>query len=66
MIALVIRPVEGEHHRAFQPDVIKREEVDERVSEVLAKMSGQGLVVSRPQLIRSGQEMALMSGADLR
>jgi len=63
LIALVIRPVEGEHHRAFQPDVIKREEVDERVSEVLAKMSGQGLVVSRPQLIRSGQEMALTVAA---
>jgi HD-GYP domain-containing protein (c-di-GMP phosphodiesterase class II) len=45
--------------KAFQPDVIKLEEVDERVSEVLARMSGRGLVVSRPQVIRSGQEMAL-------
>jgi HD-GYP domain-containing protein (c-di-GMP phosphodiesterase class II) len=29
------------------------------VSEVLAHMTGRGLVVSRPQIIRSGQEMAL-------
>ncbi len=70
LIALAIWPVDGELHRAFQADVIKREEVDERVSEVLAKMSGRGLVVSRPQIIRSGQEMALtvaapvMGGAD--
>ncbi|MCM3871390.1 MAG: HD domain-containing protein [Pyrinomonadaceae bacterium] len=63
LIALAIWPVDGELHRAFQPDVIKREEVDERVSEVLARMSGKGLVVSRPQLIRSGQEMALTLGA---
>ncbi|MCM3904125.1 MAG: HD domain-containing protein [Pyrinomonadaceae bacterium] len=63
LIALAIWPVEGELHRAFQPDVIKREEVDERVSEVLAKMSGKGLVVSRPQIIRSGQEMALTVAA---
>ncbi len=63
LIALAIWPVDGELHRAFQPDVIKREEVDERVSEVLAKMSGKGLVVSRPQLIRSGQEMALTVAA---
>jgi hypothetical protein len=70
LIALAIWPVDGELRRAFQPDVIKREEVDERVSEVLARMSGRGLIVSRPQLIRSGQEMALtfaapvMGGAD--
>jgi HD-GYP domain-containing protein (c-di-GMP phosphodiesterase class II) len=63
LIALAIWPVDGELHRAFQPDVIKREEVDERVSEVLAKMSGKGLVVSRPQIIRSGQEMALTVAA---
>ncbi|CAN5791943.1 hypothetical protein BH20ACI3_BH20ACI3_26350 [soil metagenome] len=63
LIALAIWPVEGELHRAFQPDVIKREEVDERVSEVLATMSGKGLVVSRPQIIRSGQEMALTVAA---
>lgn len=63
LIALAIWPVEGELHRAFQPDVIKRYEVDERVSEVLANMSGKGLVVSKPQLIRSGQEMALTLAA---
>jgi HD-GYP domain-containing protein (c-di-GMP phosphodiesterase class II) len=63
LIALAIWPVDGELHRAFQPDVIRREEVDERVSEVLARMSGKGLVVSRPQIIRSGQEMALTVAA---
>jgi HD-GYP domain-containing protein (c-di-GMP phosphodiesterase class II) len=63
LIALAIWPVSGELHRAFQLDVIQREEVDERVSEVLAKMSGRGIVVSRPQIIRSGQEMALTVAA---
>ena len=70
LIALSIEPVQGEPHRAFQPDVIKREEMDERVGEVLALMNGSGLVLSRPKIIRSGQEMALtiaapvMGGAD--
>lgn len=59
VIALALWPVDGTLHRAFQKDVIKLEEVDARVSEVLARMSGRGLVVSRPQIIRSGQEMAL-------
>jgi HD-GYP domain-containing protein (c-di-GMP phosphodiesterase class II) len=59
LIALAIWPVDGELRRAFQPDIIKREEVDQRVADVLARMSGSGLVVSRPQIIRSGQEMAL-------
>ena len=63
LIALAIWPVDGELHRAFQADVIRREEVDERVSEVLARMNGRGLVVSRPQIIRSGQEMALTVAA---
>lgn len=63
LIGLAIWPVDGELHRAFQSDVIKREEVDQRVSEVLANMSGRGLVVSRPQVIRSGQEMALTVAA---
>src|SRR3982075_3321939 len=44
LIGLAIWPVSGELRRAFQPDVIKREEVDQRVSEVLAKMNGRGLV----------------------
>src|SRR5689334_20083634 len=58
-IALALWPGDGTLHRAFQPDVIKSGEVDARVSEVLAHMNGRGLVVSRPQVIRSGQEMAL-------
>ncbi len=63
LIGLAIWPVSGELHRAFQPDFIQRNEVDQRVSEVLAKMSGRGIVVSRPQLIRSGQEMAMTVAA---
>lgn len=59
LIALALWPVNGQLHRAFQPDVIRLEEVDARVSEVLAHMNGRGVVVSRPQIIRSGQEMAL-------
>jgi HD-GYP domain-containing protein (c-di-GMP phosphodiesterase class II) len=59
LIALALWPVDGTPHRAFQPDVISLEEVDARVSEVLARMSGRGVVVSRPQLISRGQEMAL-------
>ncbi|HEX8745946.1 MAG TPA: HD domain-containing phosphohydrolase [Pyrinomonadaceae bacterium] len=63
LIALAILPVQGEPHTAFQPDVIRRQEVDERVGEVLARMSGRGLVVSRPEIIRSGQEMGLTIAA---
>lgn len=63
LIALSIEPVQGEPHRAFQVDVIRREEVEERVGEVLALMNGGGLVLSRPRLIRSGQEMALTIAA---
>jgi HD-GYP domain-containing protein (c-di-GMP phosphodiesterase class II) len=63
LIALVILPVQGEPHRAFQPDVIKREEMDVRVGEVLARMNGSGLVVGRPEVIRSGQEMGLTVAA---
>jgi HD-GYP domain-containing protein (c-di-GMP phosphodiesterase class II) len=59
LIALALWPVDGTPHRAFQNEVISLEEVDARVSEVLARMSGRGVVVSRPQLIRSGPEMAL-------
>jgi HAMP domain-containing protein len=59
LIALALWPVDGTLHRAYQKDVIKLEEVDARVSEVVAKMNGRGVVVSRPQIIRSGQEMAL-------
>lgn len=65
LIALAIWPVDGELRRAFQSDIIKREEVDERVAEVLARMNGRGLVVSRPQIIRSGQEMGLTVAAPI-
>lgn len=63
LIALAIWPVGGEVRRAFQSDVIKRDEVDQRVADVLARMSGRGVVVSRPQIIRSGQEMGLTIAA---
>ena len=63
LIALAIWPVDGTLHRAFQRNVIKREEVDDRVSEVLARMSDRGVVASRPQIIRSGQEMAVTVAA---
>jgi len=63
LIALAICPVRGEVHRAFQFDLIKREEVDQRISDVLARMSGRGVVISRPQIIRSGQEMGLTIAA---
>ncbi|MEO8436458.1 MAG: HD domain-containing phosphohydrolase [Pyrinomonadaceae bacterium] len=71
LIALAIWPVKGELRRAFQSDIIRRDEVDERVSEVLAHMNGKGVVISRPQIIHSGQEMSLtiaapvMDGNDL-
>ena len=63
LIALAIWPVSGEVHRAFQPDLIQLSEVQQRVGEVLQKMSGRGIVVSRPQIIRSGQEMAMTVAA---
>ncbi len=63
LIGLAIWPVDGPVHRAFQPDVIQHQEVDQRVNEVLARMNGRGVVVSRPQIIRSGQEMALTVAA---
>ena len=63
LIALAICPVTGEAHRAFQPELIKREEVDQRVSDVLVHMDGRELIVSRPQIIRSGQEMGLTIAA---
>ena len=59
LIALALWPVHGTLHRAFQPEIISLEEVDARVSEVLARMNGRGAVVSRPQIIRTGPEMAL-------
>ena len=63
LIALAICPVKGEIHRAFQPDLIRREELDHRISDVLARMNGRGVIMGRPQIIRSGQEMALTIAA---
>lgn len=63
LYALAILPVDGDPHVAYKPDVIGREETDERVGEVLAHMSGNGLVVGRPRLIRSSQEMSLTVAA---
>lgn len=63
LIALAICPVRGEIHRAFQPDLIRREELDHRISDVLARMNGRGVIMGRPQIIRSGQEMALTIAA---
>ena len=63
LIGLALWPVNGNVHRAFQRDIIRPEEVEHRVSEVLSHMSGGGLVLSRPEIIRSGQEMALTIAA---
>ncbi len=63
LIALAICPVKGEIHRAFQPDLIRKEEVDQRITDVLARMSSTGVIVGRPQIIRSGQEMGLTIAA---
>jgi len=63
LLALAILPVASVPHVAYKPDVIGREELNERVGEVLARMSGRGLVVTRPQLIRSSQEMSLTVAA---
>ena len=63
VLALAILPVGSLPHVAYKPDVIGREELDERVGEVLAGMNGRGLVVTRPQLIRSSQEMSLTIAA---
>jgi HD-GYP domain-containing protein (c-di-GMP phosphodiesterase class II) len=63
IIALSILPVGGVPHLAYKTDVIGREEVNERIGEVLARMSGRGIVVTRPHLIRSSQEMSLTVAA---
>lgn len=63
LLALAILPVGSIPHVAYKPDVIGREELNERVGEVLARMSGRGLVLTRPQLIRSSQEMSLTIAA---
>lgn len=63
LIALAIVPVQGEPHRAFQPDIIRRDEVDERIAAVLAGMSSRGVIIGRPKVIRSGQEIGLTVAA---
>ncbi|MBA2646007.1 MAG: HD domain-containing protein [Pyrinomonadaceae bacterium] len=63
LIALAILPVGGTPQVAYKPDVIGRAEADARVGAVLAQMSESNLVVSRPTVIRSSQEMALTVAA---
>ena len=63
LIALAIVPVDGRPHVAYRQDVIGRGEVDERLEAHLARMSERGLVVGRPHVIRSSQEMALTVAA---
>ena len=71
LLALAICPVKGEVHRAFQVDLIKREEVDRRIADVLARISGRGVIIGRPQVIRSAGEIAVtiaapvMNGEDI-
>jgi HD-GYP domain-containing protein (c-di-GMP phosphodiesterase class II) len=70
LIALSILPVNGDPRSAFQPDLINRDELNERVGEVLALMSTRETIISRPRVIRSGMEMGftvaapVMGGAD--
>ena len=61
--ALAILPVAGTPHIAYKPDAIMREEVNARVNVALASMSGPGVRISGPHLIRSSQEMALTIAA---
>jgi HD-GYP domain-containing protein (c-di-GMP phosphodiesterase class II) len=71
LLALAICPVKGEVHRAFQVDLIKREEVDQRIADSLARISGRGVLIGRPQVIRSAGEIAVtiaapvMNGEDI-
>ena len=70
LLALAILPVAGTPQIAYKTDVISREEVDQRVGTVLAGMSGRGLAIKGPNVVRTGVEMALtiaapvMGGAD--
>ncbi len=63
IIALAILPVGGVPQLAYKTDVIGRDELNERVGDTLARMNGRGLVLSRPQIIRSSQEMSLTVAA---
>jgi len=55
LIALAICPVKGGVHRAFQPDLIKSEEVDQRIGDVLARMSGRGVIIAGRKLFVPGK-----------
>ncbi len=63
LLALTILPVRGAPHTAYKPDVINREETEERNGDVLGRMAGDGVVIGRPRLIRSSQEMSLTIAA---
>lgn len=65
LISLSIEPVQGDPHRAFQPNLIQREELDARVNQILARINSQDLVISRPELISSGQETAFTIAAPI-
>lgn len=63
LISLSIEPVRGEPHRAFQPNLIQREELDARVTQALARVNSRELVFSRPEAINSGQEISITIAA---
>ena len=65
LISLSIEPVQGDPHRAFQPNLIQREELDARVNQILARINSHEMVISRPELISSGQEIALTIAAPI-
>ncbi|MER3426719.1 MAG: hypothetical protein C4334_01265 [Pyrinomonas sp.] len=63
LIALAILPVRGEPHVAYKPDAITREEANQCIESVLARVVGRSVVIDRPRLIRSSQEMGLTIAA---
>ena len=63
VLALAILPVTGTPQIAYKTDLMQREEVDERVGNVLAGMSERGLVIKGPNVVRSSLEMALTIAA---
>lgn len=63
LIALTILPVHGDPHTAYKFDTINQDELKERNGEVLGRMTGGAIVVGRPRLVRSSQEMSLTIAA---
>lgn len=63
LIALAILPVRGEPHVAYKPDAITREEADQCIESVLARVAGRSVIIDRPRLVRSSQEMGLTIAA---